>query len=116
MSFSLFIVKRPSYLGRSHLEITEALMSLALFDIEHKIVFFEQGISWLLKKQNPAEDKSLEKQLNALPLYGSEEIYFVEEHAKELLPGQALNEIAEAVTQDQLTDWIREAEHTEVFS
>ncbi|TXR53470.1 DsrE family protein [Reinekea thalattae] len=115
MAFNLFVVKKPSYLGRSHLEILEALMSIGLFDIEHKIVFFEAGVSWLLKEQAPINEKSIEKQINALPMYGAENLYYVDSHAQALYPNQALNENAEAVSTAELASWMQQAEHVEVF-
>ncbi|WP_243645771.1 hypothetical protein [Reinekea marinisedimentorum] len=90
-------------------------MSLGLFEIEHRVVFFESGISWLLTGQQPEQEKSIEKQLNALPMYGTENLYFVEEHAGQLFPGQQLNENTAAVTEDTLVSWMHGADHIEVF-
>lgn len=115
MSFNLFIVKSPSYIGRSQLETLEALMSIGLFDIDHRVVFFEAGISWLLENQQPTDEKSVEKQLNALPMYGTENLFFVQQHAESLFPGQQLNENVAAVSEETLISWMHKAEKTEVF-
>ena len=115
MTFNLIIIKKPSYLGRQNAEILEAIMSLGLFDIEHKIVFFEQAISWLLTHQNPEHEKSVEKQINALPMYGCEAIHYIDTHANELYPNQSFNDQASKISEQQLADWLREAKHVEVF-
>ena len=112
MSFQLIIVKQAPYLGRLSQEITEAIMSLALFDIDHKVVFFEDGLAWLRQNQAPIAQKSVEKQLKALPMYGSEEIYYCSEHKAEQA---TLGDIAEPVSQAQLAQWFQDAKHIEVF-
>ncbi|MDX1473273.1 MAG: DsrE family protein, partial [Reinekea sp.] len=94
MSFHLIIVKQAPYQGRSSHEIVEAIMSLALFDVEHRIVFFESGLTWLLKNQGPAMQKSLEKQLNALPIYGCDDIYYCADHQAQIVGNAELNDIA----------------------
>lgn len=90
-------------------------MSLALFDIDHRVVFFEQGLGWLLAGQSPAGQKSLEKQLSALPLYGSDALYYCQEHAQSITAERALNELVSPVHLATLSDWMRQASHVEVF-
>jgi sulfur relay (sulfurtransferase) DsrF/TusC family protein len=115
MSFNLFIIKSPSYMGRSHLETLEALMSIGLFEIEHRVVFFESGISWLLTGQKPEHEKSIEKQLNALPMYGIEHLHYVTEQAQSQYSGQLLNKNATPISEDDLISWMCEAQHIEVL-
>ena len=115
MSFQLIIVTKPPYSGRTSHEIVEAIMSLALFDVEHKIVFFEAGLSWLVSDQKPDQQKSLEKQLNALPIYGCDDIYYCEEHRNAIVADRQLNSIADPVTEAELAIWFQQAKHVEVF-
>lgn len=115
MPFHLIIIKSSPYAGRQSHEILEAVMSLALFDVEHRVVFFEQGIRWLFTQQAPDQQKSLEKQLAALPMYGSEELYYCTEHAHSLFPAQTLNHDVSELNSEQLSEWIRQASHVEVF-
>lgn len=112
MSFNLIIVKEAPYQGRQSHEILEAVMSLALFDIEHRVVFFEAGLTWLLENQQPENQKSLSKQISALPMYGSENIYYCLEHKTSKM---RLNETAEAIELKTLASWVLEADKVEVF-
>jgi sulfur relay protein TusC/DsrF len=115
MSFNLIIIKQSPYQGRQSHEILEAIMSLALFDIDHRVVFFEQGISWLFVQQTPTDQKSVEKQLSALPLYGSEQLYYCKEHHLGLFPEQQLQASVQPISADELALWCRQAQHVEVF-
>ncbi|EAR09672.1 DsrE family protein [Reinekea blandensis] len=115
MSFQLIIIKSAPYAGRQSHEILEAVMSLALFDIEHRIVFFEQGLGWLLPNQQPVGQKSLEKQLAALPMYGSESLHYCQEHAESVLNDLAINDQVSPITSAALAQWIQDAAHVEVF-
>jgi|TARA_B110000503_G_C6869674_1_gene298116 sulfur relay (sulfurtransferase) DsrF/TusC family protein len=115
MSFNLIIIKQSPYQGRQSHEILEAIMSLALFDIDHRVVFFEQGISWLFAQQAPTEQKSLEKQLSALPLYGSEALFYCQEHQTLLFPDQQLQQSVQPVSLQDLALWCRQADHVEIF-
>jgi len=115
MSFNLILVKQSAYQGRTSHEILEAIMSLGLFDIEHKVVFFENGIDWLLTDQKPQNQKSLEKQIAALPMYGSENLHFCQEHQQKIFPDQTINSEVEPVPLRQVAAWFNQAKHTEVF-
>lgn len=115
MSFHLIIIKSSPYAGRQSHEILEAVMSLALFEVEHRVVFFEQGVSWLLPGQRPEQQKSLEKQLSALPIYGSEDLFYCQEHAQSLFNDAQLNDNAAPLTCETLSQWVRQANHVEVF-
>jgi sulfur relay (sulfurtransferase) DsrF/TusC family protein len=115
MSFNLILIKQPPYSGRTSHEILEAIMSLALFEVPHKIVFFGPALTWLVTEQFSNGQKSLEKQLKALPMYGSEEIHFVQEHKNIYLPEQIHANIAEPISQETLSQWFRDAKQVEVF-
>lgn len=114
MAFNLIIIKQAPYSGRTAHETLEAIMSLALFEVPHKVVFFGPALSWLLSNQNPSQQKSLEKQINALPMYGSEDIYYVTEHLN-LFAGATLNNNAEPVAEAELAQWFKQAAQVEVF-
>lgn len=115
MSFTLIIIKQSAYQGRRSHETLEAIMSLGLFDVEHRVVFFEAGLSWVLAHQNPKGHKSLEKQLSAMPLYGCDQLYYCQEHAQQLMPNQLLNENISPVALSELSVWFHQANHVEVF-
>ncbi|MBU2863243.1 DsrE family protein [Reinekea forsetii] len=115
MSFNLILVTNPPYNSRTGHETLEAVMSLALFEVDHKIVFFEQGLTWLTKNQSPSHAKSIEKQLNALPMYDSEELYFVEEHKEAILGNNETHSLVAPISLQQLTTWFQNANHVEVF-
>jgi sulfur relay (sulfurtransferase) DsrF/TusC family protein len=115
MSFNLIIIKQPPYSGRTSHEILEAIMSLALFDIEHRIVFFETGLTWLTANQKSDHFKSLEKQLKALPMYGSEDIFFVKDHYEVFEQAPLLTDTAKSLELVELQQWFQDAQHVEVF-
>jgi sulfur relay (sulfurtransferase) DsrF/TusC family protein len=112
MNFQLIIIKSPPYQGRRAHEILEAIMSLALFDIKHRVVFFDSGLGWLMQNQQPEQQKSLQKQINALEMYGSEQLFYCQEHAP---AGQTLHDSVTAVPLTELAQWIRNAKKVEVF-
>jgi sulfur relay (sulfurtransferase) DsrF/TusC family protein len=115
MSFNLILVTQPAYRSRSSHETLEAIMSLALFDVEHKVVFFEQGLTWLTQNQQPSQAKSIEKQINALPMYDSEELYYVSEHHPTILGDNQPNGFIAPINLETLAIWFRQAKHVEVF-
>ena len=115
MSSNLVIITQSPYQGRRSHESLEAIMSMALFDIDHKVIFFEDGLYWLTQNQKVADQKSLEKQLTALPMYGSEELYFVSEHQIKLLPNSQLHSSVSSINLPTLTEWFRKANHVEVI-
>jgi sulfur relay (sulfurtransferase) DsrF/TusC family protein len=115
MSFNLIIVKQAPYSGRTSHEILEAVMSLALFEVPHKLVFFGPALTWLINGQDAGAQKSIEKQLKALPMYGSEDIYFIADHKEEFLGNQANNDVAEPISLEELSQWFRDAKQVEVF-
>lgn len=115
MSFNLILVTQPPYQSRAGHETLEAIMSLALFEVDHKVVFFEQGLTWLTTQQKPSISKSIEKQLNALPMYDSEELYFVAEHKKAILGNNDTHPLVEPISLEQLSHWFQSAKHVEVF-
>lgn len=114
MSFNLIIVKSSPYSGRESHEILEAIMSLGLFEVEHRVVFFDSGIAWLATEQNPSHQKSLIKHISALPLYGSDALYFVKEHLTTMDDAE-ISDVANPVSLDHLAKWTRAANHVEVF-
>lgn len=115
MSFNLILVTQPAYRSRSSHETLEAIMSLALFDIEHKVVFFEQGLTWLTANQLSSQTKSIEKQINALPMYDSDELYYVVDHLKSVLGENQVNSLVEPVDLATLSTWFKQAKHVEIF-
>lgn len=90
-------------------------MSLALFEVSHRVVFFGDGLLWLTQPQTATHQKSLIKQLQALPLYGSEDIFYCGEHATDLTKTSSLNDVAQPTSVAQLAQWLRESAKVEVF-
>lgn len=113
-AFNLILVKSAPYQGRRSFESVEAIMALALFDIPHRVVFIGDGISWVFSDHNTVE-KSLEKQLKALPMYDSDDIYVCEEHLESVAQDVDILDFVEQVKEVTLADWIRTATQVEVF-
>ncbi len=112
---TVVLVTQPTYQQRRSEEILEAIMSLALFDRSHCVVFWDQGLSWLIPHQSPILGKSLSKQLSALPLYGSEALFYCESHRLPVLGDQAIAEEAESMSLEGIARLLRDARHVEVF-
>lgn len=112
---TLVLVTQPPYQARRSEEILEAIMSLALFDRSHCVVFWDQGLGWLIPDQGPIQGKSLSKQLGALPLYGSEALYFCEEHRLDLLGDQPLTDVVAPLGLTDIAALLRKARYVEVF-
>lgn len=112
---TLILVTAPPYQQRRSEEILEAIMSLALFDRDHAVIFWDQGLAWLTPEQQPSESKSLSRQLEALPLYGSEALFFCQQHRAAVLGDQP---VADSVAPISLTDiamLMRQSRYVEVF-
>lgn len=112
---TLVLITRPPYQGRRSEEILEAVMSLALFDRDHAVVFFDQGLGWLADDQAPGESKSLNKQLSALPMYGSEALFYCASHQPRVLGKTIARDDVQACSLAQLAHWLRQARYVEVF-
>lgn len=112
---TLVIVTQPPYQSRLANEQIEAIMSLALFDIDHSVVFLGDGLLWLIPGQQATSNHSIDKQLQALPMYGSESLYYVEEDKHDVLGVSAVNELVKPVNRTELVQWMRQSNHVEVF-
>lgn len=112
---TLVLVTRPPYQGRQSEEVLEAVMSLALFDRDHALVFFDQGLGWLADNQAPVDSKNLNKQLSALPLYGSEALFYCAAHQHRVLGQEIHRDDIQACSLGQLAYWLRQARYVEVF-
>lgn len=73
----LIVCRRPPYGESFAREALDAAMAAAAFDQRVAILFLGSGVTQLFKQQSSATiaQKSLEKQLSALPLYDVNEIY-----------------------------------------
>ncbi|WP_051207275.1 DsrE family protein [Saccharospirillum impatiens] len=112
---TLVLITRPPYQGRRSEEVLEAVMSLALFDRDHAVVFFDQGLGWLAEGQAPGDSKSLSKQLSALPMYGSEALFYCAGHQHRVLGQTVSRDDVQACSLAQLAHWLRQARYVEVF-
>jgi sulfur relay (sulfurtransferase) DsrF/TusC family protein len=112
---TIILITCPPYQGRRSEEILEAIMSLALFDRDHAVMFFDQGLGWLSTGQVPGDRKNLSKQLSALPMYGSDDLFYCAGHKERVLGNQPVREDVMACTLSQLTSWLRQASYVEVF-
>lgn len=112
---TLVLVTSAPYQGRRSEEVLEAIMSLALFDRSHAVVFWDQGLEWLVEGQTPANGKNLSRQLAALPLYGSEALFYCEEHYEQGWQAQPRTDVASPLSIASIADALRQARYVEVF-
>lgn len=73
---TLIIIDQPPYGGWAGREALDMAFSLAAFDQPVSLLFVGAGVNWLRKDQNASaiEQKSVEKNLAAAPVFGIEEI------------------------------------------
>lgn len=112
---TVVLITRPPYQQRRSEEMLEAVMSLALFDMPHCVIFWDLGLAWLTPDQAPSQGKALSKQLSALPFYGSEALYYCQPHRAGILGEQAVNDTADPLTLAEIAAILRGARHVEVF-
>lgn len=112
---TLILVTAAPYQQRRSEEILEAIMSLALFDRDHAVIFWDQGLAWLTPNQQPLAGKSLSRQLDALPLYGSDALFFCAEHRPVVLGDQPVADIAQPIGLSEIASLMRQARYVEVF-
>lgn len=112
---TVVLVTSAPYQGRKSEEVVEAIMSLALFDRSHAVVFWDLGLEWLVDGQSPAQGKNLSRQLTALPLYGSEALFFCEEHHEGGWQAQPRLDIATPLTVEAIALVLQQARYIEVF-
>jgi len=77
MNKMLCIISRPPYQGSHDLELIEAAMVGAVFDMQVSILFRGEGVWALLEGQDatPLGQRTLSKVLSALPTYEVEHLY-----------------------------------------
>lgn len=112
---TLILVTASPYQQRRSEEILEAIMSLALFERDHAVIFWDQGLAWLTPDQQPNHSKSLSRQLEALPLYGSEALFFCQPHRAGVLGDQPITDQVQPIELDELAALLRQAHYVEVF-
>lgn len=112
---TVVLISCAPYQGRSSEEVLEAIMSLALFDRDHAVVFWDQGLEWLVDGQAPQSGKNLAKQLSALPLYGSEAMFYCKDHWEESWQTQPRSAVAEPLSLTAIARVLRRARYVEVF-
>lgn len=112
---TLVLVTSAPYQGRRSEEVLEAIMSLALFDRPHAVVFWDQGLEWLVDGQAPIKGKNLSRQLAALPLYGSESLFYCEEHYEHGWQAQPWTVVASPLSIQAIASALRQARYVEVF-
>ncbi|MBW0146318.1 DsrE family protein [Marinobacter arenosus] len=73
---TLIIIDQPPYGAWSGREALDMAFSLAAFDQPVSLLFTGAGVNWLRKGQTPSaiEQKSVEKNLAAAPVFGIEQI------------------------------------------
>ncbi|GGE73040.1 hypothetical protein GCM10011533_26790 [Streptosporangium jomthongense] len=74
---TLMVIDQPPYGTWAGREALDMAFSLAAFDQSVTLLFTGSGVNWLRMSQQPGgvEQKSLEKNLSAAPVFGVEAIY-----------------------------------------
>lgn len=112
---TVILITQPTYQERRSEEILETVMSLALFDRSHCVVFWDHGLSWLIQDQAPETGKSLSKQLSALSLYGSDALFYCRQHRGAILGDQPVVDTVAPLDLPDIVRLLRSTHHAEVF-
>ena len=85
MNNILCVVSRPPYQGSHDLELLEAAMVGAVFDMQVSLLFRDEGVWALLDGQDasPLQQRTFSKVLSALPTYEVESLYVCAESLRE---------------------------------
>ena len=81
MNKILCVISRPPYQGSHDLELIEAAMVGAVFDMQVSILFRDEGVWALLEGQDasPLQQRTFGKVLSALPTYEVEQLFVCSE-------------------------------------
>ncbi|WP_100640596.1 DsrE family protein [Marinobacter salexigens] len=74
---TLIVIDQPPYGAWAGREALDMAFSLAAFDQRVSLLFMGAGVNWLRKSQETSEieQKSVEKNLSAAPVFGVEKLY-----------------------------------------
>jgi tRNA 2-thiouridine synthesizing protein C len=100
----LIISTRPPYVASTSQDALEAALAASNVGVEVTFVFSQQGLYQLLDGQNSTylQKRSIAKQINALPLYAIEAIYYVKDDMTDLmLSSQTLASTAKPIGTDE---------------
>jgi tRNA 2-thiouridine synthesizing protein C len=83
----LIISTQPPYVASAAQDALEAALAASNIGIKVTFVFSQQGLYQLLDSQNSTSvnKRSIVKQINALPLYDIEDVYYAEEDMTDLM-------------------------------
>ncbi len=83
-SIVVLITSAP-YDGIAHRETMDAVLAMAAFDQPVQPIFLHDGVFQLLNEQNPERisQKNISKMITALPLYGIESVYALDDSLSE---------------------------------
>lgn len=74
-SYILFVFRSAPYGNLRAREGLDALLATSVFELPIKVLFSGDGVFQLQENQAPANTKSIEKSLKALPMYDIDDIY-----------------------------------------
>lgn len=105
----MFLFQTAPYSSLRAREGLEALLAMAAFDLPPQCIFIGDGVWQLLEQAAPPQQKNHSKMLQALPLYGVDNLWVHQESLQArglqtqplILPCQPLNThaLAEAIQQ-----------------
>lgn len=100
---TLIVIDQPPYGTWAGREALDMAFSLAAFDQSVSILFMGAGVNWLRKTQKTGEieQKSVEKNLSAAPVFGVENLYADAEACAQY--GLALEDMVASVIMAQST-------------
>lgn len=110
---TLIVIDHAPYGSWAGREALDMAFSLAAFDQSVSLLFTGAGVNWLRKSQNASgiEQKSVEKNLSAAPIFGVETLYA--DSAACTLYGLTLETMMAGVTMSEhSSELIRQYAHT----
>ena len=110
----LLISRQAPWAGMGAAEALDIALAAGAFDLPLSILFMDDGVLQLLEQQQPQliEQKNLSANLQALPIFGIEQLYVAQQCLKQRGLDKDLLAVAAQVLDDsQIKQLIRQFDH-----
>ena len=114
----LLISRQAPWAGIGAAEALDIALAAGAFDLPLSILFMDDGVFQLLEQQQPQalEQKDLSANLQALPMFGIDQLYVAEQCLSERgLSDSALAVSAERLDDQKIQQLIRQYDHVMTF-
>lgn len=115
LNYLLIISSKAPYSSAASFEAIEAALAATNIGLKVKFLLVDQGVLQLMPNQQPFEQKSILKKLNALPLFDVEALFVAQQALKQYAPNLSVPDIFSTINQKQLLALQSQAKQILVF-